>query len=165
MGLPMVGKGHQRESGSPEGAARHVGGVPQRIEGSGGDGCSSFNRQQPIQTQGPAQDIDQHSLGALFYGRTATQGTVHAGCIYPLHEELDSPAMGESAAGRGQNRRSGAVVARHGSSGWNQGEDQMRYVGLVFTRGPLGILRPQSNFVGDASRRRGASAGRVRARA
>jgi hypothetical protein len=52
---------------------------PNESKAQVGDGCSSFNRQQPIQMQGPAQDIDQHSLGALFYGRTATQGTVHAG--------------------------------------------------------------------------------------
>ena len=155
MGLPMVGKGHQRKTSTSERASRHVGRIPQRIEGFGGDGCSSINRQQPIQTQGPAQDIDQHSLGPLLYRRTTTQGIVHAGCIYPVHAKLDSSAMGKSAARRGQDRRSGVLVKGNGCSGWNQGQNQMRDVGLVFTRGSMGILRPQSNFIGDAGRWRG----------
>src|SRR5436305_7914386 len=167
MGLPLVGNGHQRKTGSPQRADRHVGAVPQRVEGSGGYRGSSFNHQQSIQTQGPAQDKHQYALGALFQGRAAAQGIFHAGWIYPVHEELDSPALGRSAARRGQNRGSGAVVAGYGFSGRNQGQNQMRDVRLVFTCSPLGILRPQSNFVGDASRRRGqarAEHGRARKR-
>lgn len=154
MGLPMVGKGHQRKTGSQERANRHTGGLSRGVERSSRYRSSPINHQQPIQMQNPAKDVHQHSLGALFCRRIASQGNVHAGCLYPVHEELDSSTMGQSAARRSQDSRSGALAALDGSRRRKQVEDQVRDVCLVLTCSPLGVLQPQSNFFWHVSRQR-----------
>lgn len=45
MGLPMVGKGHQRETGSQERANRHTGSLSRGVECSSRDGSSPTNHQ------------------------------------------------------------------------------------------------------------------------
>src|SRR6266852_3807625 len=75
---------------------------------------------------------------------------------------LSSPAVGHRAAGRNKDSRGGALATSSGSGGWDQSQAQMCDVGFVFTRRSLGVLRSQSDLVGDSGRKwrqRGPSTG------
>ena len=155
MGLPLVGKRHQRQIGSPKSATRDFGAVSERIESTGGGRRPTFDHQPSIHAQRPVQHHRQHPLGALFQRGTAPEGNLHARYLLGFREELDSPAMGESTAGGSQDRRCGTVAAGSGFSGRNKGQDQVCDVGHVFSRGPLGILRAQSHLLGNPGWERG----------
>ena len=81
------------------------------------------------------------------------KGDVHARRIQRLYKELDSPKMGQRAAGRIKDRRGGTLAARSGRCGWDQSQDQVRDVGFVFARRSLGVLWSQSDLVGDSGRK------------
>src|SRR5216684_1568443 len=66
---------------------------------------------------------------------------------------LSSPAVGHRAAGRNKDSRGGALATSSGSGGWDQSQAQMCDVGFVFTRRSLGVLRSQSDLVGDSGRK------------
>src|SRR5580658_7215400 len=154
MGIPLVGKGHQRKACTPQAADRKFGAVSNRIGGASGSGCSSAHHQQSFQPQKSSSDNREHFVGTLLSRRVASQGDVHARRIQRLCKKLDSPTMGQRAAGRNKNRRGGALATGSGSSGWDQSQTQMCDVGFVLTRRPLGILWSQSNLVGDSGRKR-----------
>jgi hypothetical protein len=153
MGIPLVGKGHQRKACTPQAADRKFGAVSNRIGGTSGSGCSSADHQQSFQPQESSSDNREHFMGTLLPRRVAAKGDVHARRIQRLCKELDTPAVGNCAAGRNKDRRGGTLATSSGSGGWDQGQTQMRDVGFVFTRCPLGILWSQSNLVGDSGRK------------
>src|SRR5215472_1224649 len=154
MGVPLVGKRHQWEASTPQTADREFGAVPNRIGGASGSGCSSPNHQQSFQPQKSSSDNGKHFVGTLLPRRVAAKGDVHARRIQRLCQELDSPAVGQCAAGRDKNRRGGTLATSSGSGGWDQGQGQVRDVSLVFTRRPLGDLWSQSHLLGDSSWKR-----------
>jgi len=153
MGIPLVGERHQRKASTSQTTDRKFGAVPNRIRSASGSGCSSADHQQSFQPQESSSDNREHFVGALLSRRVAAQGDVHARRIQFLCKELDTPAVGNCAAGRNKDRRGGALATSSGSGGWDQGQDQMRVVGSVFTRRSLGILWSQSDFVGDSGRK------------
>jgi len=153
MGIPLVGERHQRKASTSQTTDRKFGAVPNRVRSASGSGCSSADHQQSFQPQESSSDNREHFVGTLLSRRVAAQGDVHARRIQFLCEELDTPAVGNCAAGRNKDRRGGALATSSGSGGWDQGQDQMRVVGSVFTRRSLGILWSQSDFVGDSGRK------------
>src|SRR5260370_1684777 len=153
MGIPLVGKGHQRKACTTQAADREFGAVSNRIGGASGSGCSSADNQQSFQPQESSSDNREHFVGTLLSRRVAAKGDVHARRIQRLCKKLDSPTMGKRAAGRNKDRRGGTLATSSGSGGWDQGQTQMRDVGFVFTRRPLGILWSQSDLVGDSGRK------------
>jgi len=154
MGIPLVGKGHQRKVCTPQAADRKFGAVSNRIGGASGSGCSSAHHQQSFQPQESSSDNREYFVGTLLSRRVAAKRDVHARRIQCLCKELDSPTMGQRAAGRNEDRRGGTLATSSGSGGWDQGQAQMCDVGFVFPRRPLGILWSQSNLVGDSGRKR-----------
>ena len=78
MGLPLVGKGHQRQTDSPEGANRNAGAVSQRIESTGGGRRSAFNHQPSTPEERATPRERECPLGALFHRRTASQGNFYS---------------------------------------------------------------------------------------
>ena len=151
MGLPMVGKGHRREIRSQEAASRRCRRIPNRIGRASSRGRSSANHQQPFPAQESSQNNGQRTLGTLRFRGTSSEGGVHPRRVHDRREELDSASLGSAPSRRGEDRRSGALAPDNRSSRRNQGQDQERDVGPVFTCGPLGILWPQSDLVGDPS--------------
>src|SRR6516165_8864264 len=149
MGIPVVGRRHQRQALTPQAANWHCGGISKRICSASGSGLSSTNRQQWVQTQKLTANHNEHSLGTLFSGGTAPQGSVHAGCVQCVREELDSCALGQCTVGASQDRGGRTVVTGSGCSGWDQGQAQVRDVGSILPRRSLGILWPQSDLYGD----------------
>src|SRR6266478_4341397 len=154
MGVPLVGERHQRKASTSQTTDRKFGAVPNRVRSASGSGCSSANDQQSIQPQESSSDNREHFVGTLLSRRVAAKGDVHARRIQRLCKELDSPTMGRRAAGRNKDRRGGTLATSSGSGGWDQGQTQIRDVGFVFTRRPLGSLWSQSNLVGDSGRKR-----------
>src|SRR5947208_246685 len=154
MGIPLVGKRHQRKASTSQATDRkQLGAGPNRIRSASSSGCSSADHQQSFQPQESSSDNGAHFVGTLLSRRVAAKGDVHARRIQRLCKELDTPAVGNCAAGRNKDRRGGALATSSGSGGWDQSQDQMRVVGSVFTRRSLGILWPQSDFVGDSGRK------------
>jgi len=151
MGVSLVGKKHQREADTSQGPDRELEAVLNRICGASGGGCASTNRQQSFQPQESSSDKREHLMGALLSRRVASKGAIHARRIHRLCEELDSPSMGQRAAGRTKNRRGGTLAAGSESGGRDQGQTQVCDVGFVFARRALGVLWPQSHFVGNSS--------------
>src|SRR6266699_2794587 len=132
MGIPLVGKRHQRKASTSQTTDRKFGAVPNRVRSASGSGCSSADHQQSFQPQESSSDNREHFVGALLSRRVAAKGDVHARRIQFLCKELDTPAVGNCAAGRNKDRRGGALATSSGSGGWDQGQDQMRVVGPVF---------------------------------
>ena len=153
MGLPLVGKEHQRKASTSQVADRKLRAVHIRISGASGSGCSSANHQQSFQPQDSSSNNGERFMGTLLSRRIAAKGDVHARRIQRLCKELDSPTMGKRPAGRNKDRRGGTLATSSGSGGWDQGQTQVRDVSFVFTRCPLGILWPQSHLVGDSGRK------------
>src|SRR5207247_3301373 len=153
MGIPLVGERHQRKASTSQATDRKFGAVPNRIRSASGSGCSSADHQQFFQPQKSSSDNREHIVGTLLSRRVAAKGDVHARRIQRLCKELDSPTMGQRAAGRNEDRRGGALATSSGSGGWNQGQAQVCDVGFVFTRRSLGVLQPQSDLVGDSGRK------------
>src|ERR1700675_1142381 len=153
MGIPLVGERHQRKASTSQTTDRKFGTVPNRIRSASGSGCSSADHQQSFQPQESSSDNRGHFVGTLLSRRVAAKGDVHARRIQRLCKELDSPTMGQRAAGRNEDRRGGTLATSSGSGGWDQGQTQMHDVGFFFTRCPLGLLWSQSNLVGDSGRK------------
>src|ERR1700688_698307 len=131
MGIPLVGERHQRKASTSQAADRKFGALPNRIRCTSGSGCSSANYKQSFQPQKSSSDNRQHFVGTLLSRRVASQGDVHARRIQRLCKKLDSPTVGQRAAGRNKNRRGGALATGSGSSGWDQSQTQMCDVGFV----------------------------------
>src|SRR5712664_3025877 len=151
MGIPLVGKRHQRKAGTSQTADRKLDAVLNRICGASGSGCSSANNQQSIQPQESSSDNCEHSVGTLLSRGAARQGDVHARRIHGVCKELDSPTLGQLAVGRSKDRRGGAVASSSGFGGWDQSQNQMRNVGFVFSCRSLGDLRSQPHLLGNSS--------------
>jgi hypothetical protein len=151
MGLPVVGKGHRRKVRSQETANRRYRRILHRIGSASSGRCSSANHQQSLPTQKYSQNDGRQALGTLHRRGTSSERSLDPGCVHDRCKEMDSTSVGPVSAGRGENRRGGALAAGNGSSKRNTGQDQERDVGLVFARGPLGILQSQSDFVGTPS--------------
>ncbi len=145
----MVGKRHQRKNGAPQGASWNLGAVPEQVCGHGGCGRSPVNHQQPLETQKPSPHNRQYAVGALCLRGTASKSNLYARHISHRDEKMDPATLGEHASGRCKDGRSGARAAGNRAGRRNQGQSQMCDVGLVFPRRALGVLRPQSNFLGD----------------
>ena len=152
MGVPLVGKRHQRKASTPQAADRGLTAIRHRISSASGSRRSSPYHQQSFRPKQSSADDRAHSVGALSSRRIAPQGAIHARRIHVLCEQLDSSKVGRHAIGRSQDRRGGTLAASGGSGGWNQGQDQVRYVGPVLSCGSLGVLRSQPHFVGHSSR-------------
>src|SRR5690349_12493215 len=103
MGIPVVGKGHQRKASTSQATDRQFGTVPNRIRSAGGGRCSSANNQQSFQPQESSSDNREHFVGTLLSRRVAAKRDVHARRIQRLCKELDSPTMGQRAAGRNKD--------------------------------------------------------------
>src|SRR6266851_536669 len=130
MGLPMVGKGHQRKIHPPETASRRCCSIPNGICGAVSGGRSSANHQQPSSTQQPSANYGQNSLGTLYFGGTAPKRSVQTRCLRYRGQELDPPPVGPTSTGGSEDRGGRALAARYRSSKWNQGQDQERDVGI-----------------------------------
>jgi hypothetical protein len=151
MGIPLVGKRHQRKAGTSQTVDRKLDAILNRICGASGSGRSSANNQQSIQPQESSSDNCEHIVGTLLSRGAARQGDVHARRIHGVCKELDSPALGQLAVGRSKDRRGGAVASSSGFGGWDQRQNQMRNVGFVFSCRSLGDLRSQPHLLGNSS--------------
>ena len=153
MGLPLVGKRHQRKTNTSQTAGRRFGEISKRVGSAVGSGRSSVNHQQPIATAEPTAEPRSTLFGSTTSARNCLPRR------YPrkthtvsVRKELDSPTVGQFPPRRNQDRRGGTLATRSGRGRWNQSQDQVRDVGFVFTCRSLGILRPQSDFIGNTSR-------------
>src|SRR5579872_6140202 len=152
MGIPMVGKRHQRQTRSSQVADRFVREIPHRVRSTGSGGRPPAHYQQSFQAQHPEQNNNQHSLGALLSRRTASQGDIHPGRVFSVRQELDSATMGISSLRRSENRRGRALASSGQNSRWKQGEDQMRDVSGVLSRSAMGVLFAQPYFFRNSGR-------------
>jgi hypothetical protein len=151
MGVPVVGERHHGKANTSQGAAGIFGTISKRISGMCGSRRSSVNNQQSIQAKEPAENNRQYSLGALLSRGNASQRDIHARCVSGVWEKLDSPTMGMSPFGRHQNDRGRTLATNSRSCRRDQSQDQVRHVGCVLACGSLGVLWPQSNFIGNTS--------------
>jgi hypothetical protein len=97
----------------------------------------------------------QHALGTLLSRGTASRSIMHAGRVHNLHKKLDCPTLGRSTTGTSQNCRGRTLATGDRSGRWNQCQNQMRDVGLVFTRCSVGVLWPESHLFRHTGRNRG----------
>jgi len=153
MGVPVVGRRHQREALTPQAADWGCGGIPKRICGARGSGRSSINHQQWMRAQKSTANHNQYSLGALFSRGTASQGVVHARRLLYVRKELDCAPLGKYAVGPDQDSRSRAVAAGNRGRKWNPGQNQVCDVGFVFPCGSLGVLWPQPDLLRHSGRK------------
>ena len=151
MGVPVVGERHHGKTNTSKSAAGIFGTISERISGMCGSRRSSVNNQQPIQAKQPAENNGEYSLGALLSRGAASQRDIHARCESGVWKKLDSSAMGNPPFGGHQNHRGGTLATSGRSCGRDQSQDQVRYVGCVLACRSLGVLWPQSNFVGNTS--------------
>ena len=149
MGLPMVGRRHQRETDAPQSPGWGCEEIPDRICGTLSSRRSSANHKQSLRTQEPAANHNQHALGALLSRGIASQSLIHTGCVHNLRKELDCSTLGQSTTRTSQNCRSRALATGDRSCGWNQSQNQVCDVGFVFARRSMGVLWPQSHFFRD----------------
>ncbi len=154
MGLPVVGRRHRRKARTPQAADWGCANIPNRVCGARGSGRSSLNHQQSLQSQEPATDHCQHGLGALSSRGTASQSTFHPRLVHHVREELDCATLGQGAIAASQDGRGRALATGDRRRGWDQSQNQVRHVGSVLARGPLGILQPQPDLVGHSGRER-----------
>src|SRR5260370_21518131 len=147
MGIPVVGRRHQREALTPQATDWGSGRISKRICGVCGSGRSPINHQQWKQAQKPTANHNQYSLVAVLSRGIATQGFVHARLLQYVRKELDCDPLGKYAGGPDQNSRSRAVAAGNRGRKWNPGQNQVRDVGLVFPCGSLGVLWPQPDLL------------------
>ena len=152
LGLPMVGRRHQRDTGASQSTGWGCQEIPDRICGTLSSGRSSANHQQSLRTQEPAANHNQYALGALLSRGTTSQSTIHTGCVHNLCKELDCPTLGQSATRTSQNCRGRTLATGDRSGGWDQGQDQVRDVGFVFARCPVGVLWRQSHLFTNTGR-------------
>src|SRR5438034_7932393 len=125
MGVPVVGRRHQREALTPQAADWGCGDISKRICRACGSGCSSINDQQWKQTQKPTANHNQYSLGALLSRGIAAQGFVHARLLQYVRKELDCASLGKYAVGSDQDSRSRAVAAGNRGRRWNPSQNQV----------------------------------------
>ena len=156
MGVPVVGERHHRKTNTSQGAAGIFRTISKQISGMCGSRRSSVNNQQSIQAKEPAENNRQYSLGALLSRGDASQGDIHARCVSGVWEKLDSPTMGKPLFGGHQDHRGRTLATSGRSCRRDQSQDQVRYVGCVLACRSLGVLWPQSNFIGNTSWNRGA---------
>ena len=149
MGLAVVGRRHRRKTRTPQAADRGCRNIPERIRRTCGSGRSSINHQQSLQSPEPATNNDQHGLGALSARGTAGQGTFHSRLVHHVRQELDRAALGQSSVAGGQDSRGRALATGHPRRRRDQGQNQVRHVSSVLARGPLGILQPQPDLIGN----------------
>ena len=154
MGLQMAGKKRAWQIGAAEDSNWRFKTVSHRVRGSNSGGCSSLRRQHSYCTKQSRSENSTSALGALFGKRTAGQGIIHAGLVLRVLEKLDITAMGYMPDRRSQDCRSRALVERLGSCRRLQGENQMRYVRIVFSRSAVGILRGQPDLFRRTGRQR-----------
>src|SRR5208282_5037176 len=153
MGVPVVGRRHQRETPTPQAADRGCGNISKRIGRECGSRRSSINDQQWKQAQKPPANHGQYSLGTLLARRTATQGFVHARLVQYVRKELDRAPLGKYAVGPDQDGRGRTVATGNRGREWNQGQNQMCDVGFVFSCGSLGVLWAQPDLLRHSSRK------------
>ncbi len=151
MGVPVVGERHHGKINTTQGAAGIFGTISKRISGMCGSRRSSVNHQQSIQAKEPAENNRQYSLGALLSRGDASQRDIHARCVSGVWEKLDPPTMGKPAFGGHQDHRGRTLATSSRSCRRDQSQDQVRYVGCVLACRSLGVLWPQSNFIGNTS--------------
>lgn len=155
MGVPLVGKGHKRQTGSQEGANRGRRCLFHRIGRSGSSGCSSPNHQQSRHSSTTLSETDRCSIvGTLLPRRTASKRTFNAGFLLGLCQKLDPPEVGRLSTQDGEDGGSRTLASRHEFGRGKQGENQVRDVRIVFSWGPLGALQLQPNLFGRGCRQR-----------
>jgi hypothetical protein len=123
--------------------------IPDPICGTLSSRRSSANYQQSLRTQESAANHNQHTLGALLSRGAASQSIIHTGCVHNLRKELDCPTLGQSTTRTSQNCRGRALATGDRSGRWDQSQNQVRDVGFVFARRPVGVLWPQSHLFRD----------------
>src|SRR6266478_853702 len=155
MGVPLVGKRHHRKANTSQGAVGMFGTISKRISGMCGSRRSSVNDQQSIQAEQPAEKNREYSLGALLSRGVASERDIHARCISGVCQKLDSATMGKAPFGGNQDYRGRALATSSTNYRRDQSQDKVRYVGGVLARSSMGILWPQSNFIGNPSWSRG----------
>jgi hypothetical protein len=151
MGVPVVGERHHGEANTPQDAVGMFGTISKRISGMCCSRCSSVNNQQSIQAKEAAENNREYSLGALLSRGAASQRGINARFVSCVCQELDSPTMGKPPFGGNQDYRGGTLATSSRSCGRDQSQDEVRYVGCVLARRSLGVLWPQSNFIGNTS--------------
>jgi hypothetical protein len=163
MGVPVVGERHHGKANTSQGAAGMFGTISKRISGMCGSRRSSVNNQQSIQAKEPAENNREYSLGALLSRGAASQRDIHARCVSGVWKNLDSPTMGNPPFGGHQDHRGRTLATSSRSCGRDQSQDQVRYVGCVLACRSLGVLWPQSNFIGNTGWNGGGREGQARA--
>ena len=151
MGVPVVGERHHGKANTSQGAAGIFGTISKRISSMCGSRRSSVNNQQSIQAKEPAENNREYSLGALLSRGATSQRDIDARCVSCVCQELDSPTMGKPPFGGHQDHRGRTLATSSRSCGRDQSQDQVCYVGCVLACGSLGVLWPQSNFIGNTS--------------
>jgi hypothetical protein len=155
MGVPVVGKRHHGKANTPQSAVGKFGTISKRISGMCGSRRSSVNDQQSIQAEEPAENNCEYSLGALLSRGVASQSDIHARCVSGVCQELGSTTMGKASFRGNQNDRGRALATCCTRYGRDQSQDKVCHVGFVFARRSVGVLWPQSNFIGNSSWNRG----------
>src|SRR5437660_6997793 len=143
----MVGRRHQRKTRASQGSGGGCQKVPDGICGACCGRRASLNHQQSVCAPKFAPYDHQHALGALLAGGTASQGPIDSRCVPHLCQQLDCPALGQSASPTNQDCRGRTLASSDGSGRWNQSQNQVRDVGLVFARCSLGVLLAQSDLI------------------
>jgi hypothetical protein len=110
LGLPMVGRRHQRETDAPQSPGWGCEEIPDRICGTLSSRRSSANYQQSLRAQEPAANHNQHALGALLSRGVASQSIIHTGRVHNLREKLDCSTLGQSTTRTSQNCRGRALA-------------------------------------------------------
>ena len=148
MGVPMVGKRHQRKTDTSQGCRLgDLETISDRIGGTRGSRRSSVNDQQSLEQQEPAANHGQHALGALLVERSCLSKQISTQDAYLIYaKNWILPRWGKLPSRRNQDRRGGALATSDRSGGWDQSQDQVRDVGFVFARRSVGVLWPQSDL-------------------
>src|SRR5258708_32535764 len=133
MGIPVVGRRHQREALTPQATDWGSGRISKRICGVCGSGRSPINHQQWKQAQKPTANHNQYSLGALLSRGIATQGFVHARLLQYVRKELDCAPLGKYAVGPDQNSGSREVAAGNRGRKWNPGQNLKCVMSALFS--------------------------------
>lgn len=171
MGLPMVGKRHRRKTSSPESAARELGGVPERIKGSGCSRRSSLNHQRKTPSATVEGDLHCNSRSTLSRTRVARrflqEASKHRDCMRArrraqilfdsgdlrgLLEEVDRPEMGALPARRYQSSPGGTVVEDRAFGTWKQGKNQEYHERPIHSRDTVGMDGQESNHRSSSER-------------
>jgi hypothetical protein len=147
MGISLAGTRHQRKACSPKSAGRHARRVSERICRNGRSRFPASHHQHSIRTKQKPENNVQCALGTLRPRGAVPQGVVDSGCVHTIHKKLGPASLGQFPVERRQDSGCRTLVARGSQSKWDQGQDQVCYVGRVLPWRKVGTVRSQPNFL------------------